>query len=222
MDLPAPSEDDVLAEPVRARLFEALAALRRPATTQELADRVGRHANTTRVQLELLAQAGLIERRSTRQRRGRPRHEWAIAPGARPAGRPPEALGQLSAWLARAMGGDTALADVEGTGREIGRELAPHDNPQPSVAAALHDALTALGFAPRAEASAAGHACFVLGNCPYRTAVAHNQPVVCSLHRGITEGLLERLHPGAALTGFVAKDPFTAGCVVEVGLPRGG
>jgi hypothetical protein len=36
------------------------------------------------------------------------------------------------------------------------------------------------------------------------------------LHRGITRGLLERLDPHAELTAFVARDPYSAGCLVEI------
>ena len=58
----------------------------------------------------------------------------------------------------------------------------------------MHDALAALGFAPRAEASRR-RVRYELCNCPYRDAVAENQPVVCTLHRGMTQGLLDRLAP---------------------------
>src|SRR5580765_5811547 len=98
MDLPAAPEHDLLAEPIRALLLRALADLRRPATTQELASLVGRHPNTVRVQLARLAAAGLLESRTVPQPRGRPRHEWAVAPEARPAGRSPQAYGRLAEW----------------------------------------------------------------------------------------------------------------------------
>ncbi len=219
MDVPSrPDDDDVLAAPQRARLFAALTELRRPASTQELADRVGRHANTTRVQLERLASAGLVQRRDEPQARGRPRHTWAVVASARPAGRAPQAMTQLSTWLAWAIGRGIALTDVESAGREIGRGLAPEGDAQRPLAPALHDALAALGFAPRDASGSPGQACFVLGNCPYREAVVLNPEVVCSLHRGITEGMLERLDRAARLTRFVPKDPFDAGCLVDVAL----
>ena len=63
---------------------------------------------------------------------------------------------------------------------------------------------------------------YVLGNCPYRDAVAENQPVVCALHRGMTSGLLERLDRKARLTGFLPKDPYRAGCFVDVKLAPAG
>jgi predicted ArsR family transcriptional regulator len=213
MDDP-PVPDDVLVPPTRARLLSALAGLRRPATTAELAERVGRHPNTVRVALRRMERSGLVECRRLPQRRGRPRHVWAIRPGARPGGVAPEAHGDLSRWLARAMRRGSRIADVEAAGREIGHELAP-DRASAAGTDAVQDALAALGFAPRAEAMPAGGVRYVLANCPYRRAVAENAAVVCSLHRGITQGLLDRLQPDRRLSAFVARDPFTAGCLIE-------
>jgi predicted ArsR family transcriptional regulator len=219
MDIPRPPDDDVLSLPGRQRLFAALAQLRRPATTQELAERVGRHPNTVRVQLGRLADAGLVECRRVRQARGRPRDEWAIVADARPAGRPPQAYEELSRWLARTMRHADDLDLVAEVGREIGHELAPQPSGRP-VPDAMQDALVALGFAPRMHNGAEGRARFVLGNCPYREAVAQNQPLVCMLHRGITTGLLDVLDRRAKLVDFVAKDPYSAGCEIAVSLAQ--
>jgi hypothetical protein len=51
---------------------------------------------------------------------------------------------------------------------------------------------------------------------PYRDSVRANPEVVCSLHRGITEGLLAGLAPGSRLAGFEPRDPDRACCLVEV------
>jgi hypothetical protein len=40
--------------------------------------------------------------------------------------------------------------------------------------------------------------------------------VVCGLHRGLTRGPLEVLSPQSELAGFVPKDPYAAGCLIEV------
>jgi predicted ArsR family transcriptional regulator len=220
MDIPPAPGDDVLTQSIRARLFQALAELRRAATTQELAALVGRHPNTVRVQLQRLSDAGLLECRRAAQARGRPRQEWAIAAAARPAGRPPQAHAQLSQWLARAVGRSGRLEEIEQAGREIGREIAPA-SPGRSVVDALQDALSALGFAPRRQ-RANGDVRYVLGNCPYRDAVAQNQPVVCTLHRGMTMGMLDTIDRTAVLADFVAKDPYTAGCLIDVTLAQAG
>jgi predicted ArsR family transcriptional regulator len=212
MGIPPTSDDDILALPVRTRLFRALSELRRPGTTQELAQHVGRHPNTVRIQLRLLADAGLIERRTTQQRRGRPRDEWAISADAKPAGQPYPAYRQLSRWLARAAGD---LEGVERAGREIGREIAPETSHKPT-ADTMHDALSAMGFAPRLEPTAPDRLHFVLRTCPYRDAISENQAAVCRLHKGITAGLLDRLDPHAKLSGFTAKDPYAAGCLIAL------
>ena len=213
MDIPPIPDDDVLAEHVRTRLMRALAALRRPATTHELAALVNRHPNTVRVQLNRLAEAGLLERRRAPQARGRPRQEWAIAPRARPAGQAPHAYAQLSEWLVRAIAKTGRISDIETGGREIGREVAPEHRHR-TTTEALHDVFSALGFAP-SEQPHAGGIRFVLGNCPYRDSVRANQAVVCTLHRGLTRGLIDRLAPTATLERFVPHDPDRAGCELD-------
>ena len=215
MDVTPRDPADPLASPTRRRLFEELVSLRRPATTLELAERVGRHHNWTRTELARLAGAGLVERRTAPRPRGRPRHEWSVAPEARPGGRAPEAYTALGRWLARAVGRGGGLEGVEEAGREIGRELVPAARAG-SPAETLHDVLAALGFAPRLESDGRVALRYVLGNCPYREAVRENQMAVCTLHRGITRGLLERLDPAAHLASFVPRDPETAGCIIDV------
>jgi predicted ArsR family transcriptional regulator len=218
VDLPEALGDDPLRQPSRARLFALLVELRRPATTDELARKLDLHPNGVRVHLERLREAGLVVRSRTRRAprpRGRPRDEWSLAPEAAPGGAPPRAYGDLARWLARAIPPRPArLRDVERAGREIGREIAPSG--AASVDAALRNALTGLGFQPLIERGPAGHLRCCLRNCPYRDSVRENQEVVCTLHRGITRGLLDVLEPQARLAGFVPHDPDVGGCEIEI------
>jgi predicted ArsR family transcriptional regulator len=104
---------------------------------------------------------------------------------------------------------DEQRPDVEAVGEAIGREIAPRAaarNGDP-----LATTLSALGFQPAATADG-----YCLGNCPYREAVEQNPDVVCALHRGMTQGLLEVLHPDRRLVAFVPHDPGTAGCRIEL------
>ncbi|MFI5037090.1 MAG: helix-turn-helix transcriptional regulator [Solirubrobacterales bacterium] len=216
IDLPlATSPEDALAQPTRARLFELLGELARPAGTVELAERLGLHANGVRRHLERLERAGLLARARARQARGRPRDAWTIAPEARPTGHAPRAYAELVRWLARAMRTQAGgLRAVEATGREIGRELAPSDGTHGEDA--LQGAFAALGFQPQVRRRKRDLLAVRLGNCPYRDAVRENQPVVCTLHRGITLGLLDVLDPQAELARFVPRDPDKAGCLIEL------
>jgi predicted ArsR family transcriptional regulator len=220
MDAPfAIAPDDVLAQPTRARLFALLGELGRPAGTVELADRLGLHPNGVRIHLERMERTGLVARARDRQARGRPRDTWTLAADARPGGRPPSAYADLGRWLARAIGpGKNRLRGMESAGRRIGRELAPQDASAPAEQR-MHDALVALGFQPKRETAAAGTLSYRLCNCPYREAARESPQVICTLHRGITRGLLDAIDPHTTLTGFVAKDPYKAGCVIELAGP---
>jgi predicted ArsR family transcriptional regulator len=75
--------------------------------------------------------------------------------------------------------------------------------------------LVSLGFQPSADVRP-GALTYRLGNCPYREAVREGQEVVCGLHRGLTAGLLDEIAPDTVLTGFVPRDPDTAGCLIEL------
>jgi predicted ArsR family transcriptional regulator len=107
------------------------------------------------------------------------------------------------------------VKEIESTGREIGREMAAGDAAG-SPEQRMHHALAALGFRPTREVDLQGTLSYTLANCPYREAVNENQPVVCALHRGLTRGLLDQISPPTKLAGFIPKDPYIAGCVIEL------
>ncbi|HEX5309070.1 MAG TPA: helix-turn-helix domain-containing protein [Solirubrobacteraceae bacterium] len=215
IDPPLIGSDDVLSQPTRARLFALLGELARPAGTVELSEHLGLHPNGVRLHLERLEQDGLLVRESQPQTRGRPRDSWRIAPDAQPGGQAPRAYGDLGRWLARAIGpGSRGLRGIETTGREIGRELAAHQDS--GGMDAFETTLTSLGFQPQASVREVERLTFCLRNCPYRDAVRENQPAVCTLHKGITRGLLDVLHPTAKLDGFIPHDPDQAGCEIEL------
>lgn len=214
MDPPA-RLDDALAQPTRARLFALLDQLRRPASTDDLAEHLALHPNGVRLHLERLRDAGLVVRERVRQARGRPRDMWMIAPEACPGGEPPTGYAQLGRWLARVISpGKTSLRHVEATGREIGRELAPEGGC--SAEEKMHAVLVSLGFQPRRETGADRGLTYRLCNCPYREAVRASPEVVCTLHRGMTRGLLDELAPKTTLAGFLPRDPDSAGCLIEL------
>jgi predicted ArsR family transcriptional regulator len=211
--------DDVLFQPTRRRLFVLLSDLGRAASTDELAERLALHPNGVRSHLQWMHDAGLLIRRRVALPRGRPRDEWAISPVARPGGDPPQAYANLAHWLARSIPATPArLREVEATGRDVGQELAAGAAGSPDRV--LGDVLAALGFQPEIELSDGRFGCR-LGNCPYRDSVRANKDVVCTLHRGLTRGLLDQVAPVATLTRFVPHDPDRAGCEIDIeGLPH--
>jgi predicted ArsR family transcriptional regulator len=209
---------DALAQASRARLFRLLGELQRPASTEELAERLGLHPNGVRTHLERLREAGLIVRGRERRPRGRPRDSWSIDPQAGPSGDPPGAYADLSRWLVRIASRRSRVGEVESTGREIGRELAERGEAG-SPEERMHRALATLGFRPARAIDRDGKLDYTLANCPYREAVRENQPVVCALHRGLTRGLLDGISPNTKLSAFVPRDPDTAGCLIQLNGP---
>jgi predicted ArsR family transcriptional regulator len=223
MDLPAsPARNDVLRQPTRSRLFALLAELKTPVATEELAARVGLHRSGVRVHLERLEAAGLVERQRAPQARGRPRVAWSISARAQPGGERPHAYAELAGWLASAIPSEAdRLREVEMAGRTLGRQMAVSALDLP-LDQRVHAIFAALGFQPRPPSTDGNTVCFELGNCPYRAAVRANQPVVCVLHRGLTQGLLDTLEPRAVLGAFVPRDPDQAGCLIEIEAPSSG
>jgi predicted ArsR family transcriptional regulator len=214
MDVPRPSAG-VLAQPTRARIFALLVDMEGAADTEELAARLRLHPNGVRRHLKQMLDAGLLERKRARGRRGRPRDRWVVSAAARPAGEPPRAYDVLAGWLARAIPvAPRRLREVERAGREIGRELAPGG--RGDSVERFRQIVTALGFQPELEVGGDGEFLCRLGNCPYQDAVRERADVVCTLHRGITAGLLAELEPKAELKRFEPHEPEHAGCLVEV------
>lgn len=215
MDVPT-RPGDVLAQPTRARLFGLLSELRRPAGTEELAKRLGLHPNGVRLHLERMRKAGLVVRERERIQRGRPRDMWSVAPDARPAGHAPTAYDDLALWLARVVSkGGRGARGVEKAGRQIGHELITADGAVRSPERRLHSTLAAMGFQPQRIVEG-DRLTYRLCNCPYRDVARRDRPVVCGLHRGITQGLIDAVSPGTKLVNFVANDPDAAGCLVEL------
>lgn len=212
-------EGDVLAQATRRRLFDLFAQFGGSASTDELAARMRMHPNGVRTHLTRMHDAGLVVRRRPAQARGRPRDEWAVAPDAEGS---PEAFRSLARWLARTFPASPArLRDIERMGREIGRELAASAAVPAAGAAvpaeqAIEDMLAALGFRPAVDGRPPGPLSCRLRTCPYRDAVHENRDVVCTLHRGLTRGVLDQVAPAARLVRFVPHEPDQAGCEIEI------
>lgn len=197
-------------------MFGLLSALKRPAATDELARTLELHPNGIRQHLETLAEAGLLARQQEKVGRGRPRDIWAIDPDANPGGAAPTGYEELSKWLIAAIdGGPVDPKRIEARGREIGIGLAD-DGGNAAPETRFHDALSAMGFKPRRRAGRGDRMTYCLENCPYREAALEKQSVICALHKGVTAGILSSIDPKTEMTGFVIKDPVTAGCEIKV------
>lgn len=151
-----------------------------------VATRLDLHVTTVRFHLDHLESSGLVRREAVAEkRRGRPRIFYVPAP-ALPVESPREQLIDILA---------EALATREDGGREKARDagrqwaddlVAQRIEPGTSYAELL-TVLEQLGFDPHADAAGT----IELRACPFRNSAAAHPQVVCSVHRGLIERLLE-------------------------------
>ncbi|KUI23250.1 transcriptional regulator [Mycobacterium sp. GA-1285] len=188
----------------RLRVLEHVRA-HAPVRTVDAAATLGLHQNTVREHLDALVDLGLVERATEPAAgRGRPAALY------RPSAADPAVRVRDYAGLATALAGHLARTsadperDARAAGIEWGRELADETARTDSDARqSVLDALARLGFAPDDEGAERGVA---LRRCPLLDAARRYPSVVCQVHLGIVEGLLQSIDaptgPGLDLLPF--------------------
>ena len=216
-----------LAGESRQALLAALRRVGRPVDAGEAGAAVGLHPNTARVHLDLLCAVGLLNRRTEdRSVRGRPRILYAVAPqaesvldGQRP--REPE-LGyrELARLLARQLSERPDMpSEAVKAGRRWTAVLDKVSLPTGRLSTAetiavMSEMLSRLGFHP--EPSRDGDQ-IRLHRCPVAEVARESRTVVCGVHLGMLNALIERLDAALDIVGvdpFVTENPSL--CVVRL------
>jgi predicted ArsR family transcriptional regulator len=196
-----------LGDNTRYALYLELARSSRPLTTAEVAETLELHPNTVRPHLERMRDVGLLRvETESRGGVGRPQHRWSLSPDAPSLGFEPPAtplLARLLVGVAAAAG--VAPEDAAEIGRAEGRaamaEVAGVGEEDPDLCRELLVAeLDRLGFDPAVAADDAT-ATIAFTHCPYADLAAVAPEIVCSLHRGICEGVVEAVG-GAGVSRF--------------------
>ncbi|HET8931140.1 MAG TPA: helix-turn-helix domain-containing protein [Acidimicrobiales bacterium] len=204
-----------LGDTTRYGIYRLIAGLDRPATVAELTDEFGLNHNTVRQHLKKLREARLVEEVAEAPRGpGRPRLLYRLTDEAAAEWNDEGPYERLSLLLLEvATTGDSALE----VGRAAGRRM--HlDADAADPIAAMTVAMAAQGFAPRTT-TVGDRTELVLEHCPFASAAEVNPQIVCSLHRGMLEGLASQVD-GVALTDLIATDPRQARCLVRVDSSR--
>lgn len=206
-----------------ARIIEVLRRSASPLAVSEVADALSMHPNGIRNHLRRLEARQLVSGAPERGAIGRPRVLWSVTPRAVAEAELPHTGWSMARSLARAIPATSArLDEVETAGIEMGRELADELGSMSDGDDPMQTALKALGFAPERQEDGE-RVRYRLRTCPYAEAVKENPSVVCTLHRGVVRGVLERVQPTSELTDFEPHPPEIAGCIVEISTPgRGG
>jgi predicted ArsR family transcriptional regulator len=185
-----------IGDETRYEMYRELATATHALTAAELADRLGLHANTVRLHLERMRDAGLVEVEAVhRGTVGRPQHVYSLVAGSPTVGFDPPAhalLAGLMAALAEHAGADGE--DAAAAGRAYGKQAARNHQGR-SCSDALMTEMSILGFDPALETGAADATLFFL-QCPFRELAEAYPELVCNLHRGICEGVVGAVRGG--------------------------
>jgi predicted ArsR family transcriptional regulator len=194
-----------LGDNTRYAIYLELARAASPRSTAEVADTLGLHVNTVRPHLERMREVGLLDV-TTEARRGvgRPQHLYLLAEDAPSLGLEPPTFPLLARMLLR-------LADQAGLEAdeaiEVGREqgllssgASAAGAPQDSCIDAVAEHQAVLGFDPTIVADDRS-VTIAFGNCPYGDLARQHSDLVCGLHCGLIEGMVEG-RGGAEVVAF--------------------
>lgn len=210
-----------LADDTRYAVYRELSTSTTALSAQDLADRLGVHANTVRLHLERLREVGLVDVEPVhRGTVGRPQHLYFLADGAPGVGFDPPAhalLAGLLAALAEHVGanGDDAVDTGHAWGVEAGARTRTH-----SCLRALEQELARLGFEPAVgpgDGTAEGSTRIDFLHCPFRELAEAYPTLVCNLHRGLCEGVVDQVGGGSVDEFSTLYDPEPCHVTVAVG-----
>jgi predicted ArsR family transcriptional regulator len=207
-----------LGDETRYAMYEELARSTAALSASDLAERLGIHANTVRLHLERLREVGLVDVEAVhRGTVGRPQHLYFLSAGAPGLGFDPPAhvlLAGLLASLAERVGADAGEAAE--TGRVWGTEAGRRTRAR-SCLSALESELAKLGFEPALESDDSDDdARIEFLHCPFRELAEAYPELVCNLHRGLCEGVVDAVGGGTVEEFATLYD--AEPCHVTVGL----
>lgn len=215
-----------LGDDTRFTIYRELALSPASRSAAELAERLGLHPNTVRPHLDRMREAGLVEVETVhRGTVGRPQLRYSLAPGAPGLGLDPPShtlLAGLLAALADELGAEGA--DAAQLGQRWGQEAVARRQGARGCLAALVGELDRLGFDPVTSDVELGDGQRVridFLHCPFRELAEAYPELVCHLHRGIVEGVVDASdEPGMVEDFHTLGDRDPCNVTVAVGYPE--
>jgi predicted ArsR family transcriptional regulator len=205
-----------LGDSTRHAIFRFVDDAARPVGVAEMTDHFGLNHNAIRQHLAKLRDAGLVvEEVATPSGPGRPALLYRTNPGAAGRWESHSPYEQLSALLIDVL---KTGEDPRSVGRAAGRRLAKAASGEPDRVRLLETLTRRLGFEPRTVARRGGVE-VVLDRCPFVASAQTAPEIVCELHRGLAEGVVESGRRGAhaaRVTDLVIHPPKRAGCRIVI------
>ncbi len=197
-----------LGDPTRFRIFRCIVESPEPLRVAQITEQLGLNHNAIRQHLAKLREAGLIrEERGSGDGPGRPPLQYRLATevaGTWGTASPYEDLARLLLELHKSGRSPREVAAA------FGRSLVPPRYSNRSLEH-LEAEMARRGFEPHRREQG-GEVELVLGRCPYQALAATDPDVVCEIHLGLAEGIVEAAGADLEVTQLVARDPAHAGC----------
>ncbi len=179
----------------------------RPVSVREMSRRLALHPNTLRPHLRRLEEAGLISREIRKTASvGRPQTMYSIRETEGGEGGDYRLLAEMLCGLVK---GGRALQQARELARQWGAYLVTQGGPKPGVRlparrnlAVLQEAMAKAGFQPRFRREGQVAIEITLRDCPFRDLADDYRELVCTLHRGLLEGMVAGLKPALAIKEF--------------------
>ena len=204
-----------LGDNTRYAIYLELARSPIPLSTADIGDVLGLHVNTVRPHLERMREVGLLDVASfPRGEVGRPQNRYSLAADAPSLGLEPSPMPTLArVLLAAAHSAGLSPDEMADAGREQGRDQGAQWPDDASALDALIVEQARLGFDPEVI-DLDGGAVMAFAHCPFRALAEQHPDLVCSLHCGLVEGVVDELGGTevAAFHSIVDRTP----CQVEL------
>ncbi len=196
-----------LADDTRYRLYRYVGLAGRPVSIREMSRRLSLHPNTLRPHLRRLEEAGLVSREIRKTASvGRPQTVYSVREQEDEEGRDYRLLAEMLCGVVRTARQREQARDLA---RQWGSYLVAQGGPKPGVRlparrnlALLQEAMARAGFEPRFRRLPGSAIEVTLRDCPFRELADDHRDLVCTLHRGLVEGMLTGLKPPLALKEF--------------------
>lgn len=202
-----------LGDSTRYAIFRHVAGAAEPVKVAELAKHFGLNHTAVRQHLAKLCDAGLVvEDQAPRSGAGRPALQYAPSPEAASAWDTLGAYSQLAVMLAQAVSSGRSPREV---GLDAGRRAArPPVQPADPVDE-LQAEMIRRGFSAR-RAGGGSSVELVMQRCAFQVVALAAPEVVCQLHLGLAEGIVDALGGTVEVAGLAAENPKQANCRLEL------
>ena len=202
-----------LGDATRYRIFRYVVDAAGPVGVSDITAHVGVNHNSVRQHLAKLCSAGLLVEDVVRSGGpGRPALRYRPAPGASALSGATSPYEHLAVLLLEVLEGG-APAEV---GAAAGRRAIPAVTGDADPLEVLESEMTRQGFPTHREEETGSAVELVVSHCPFATAAKLNADVVCELHRGLAQGMVDGLGFEVLHVGLVRRDPETGGCRIQL------